>query len=70
MAKRPKVRYLLVTLTCIIYMFVTVSYKHLARGLEIVSVAIPMTSSYSIYLDNNGSEFSIQAASNSSLHLW
>ena len=53
-----------------VYMSVTVSYKHLARGLEIVSVAIPMTSSCSIYLDNNGSEFLIQAASNSLLHLW
>ncbi len=52
-----------------ICMSVTVSYKHLACGLEIISVAIPMTSSCSMHLDN-GSEFSIQAASNSSLHLW
>ena len=35
-----------------VYMSVTVSYGHLARGLEIVSVAIPMASSCSIYLDN------------------
>ena len=34
------------------YMFVTVSYGHLAHGLEIVSVAIPMASSCSIYLYN------------------
>ena len=33
-----------------VYMPVTVSYRHLARGLEIVSVAIPMASSCSIYL--------------------
>ena len=33
-------------------MSVTVSYGHLARGLEIVSVAIPMASSCSIYLYN------------------
>ena len=32
-----------------VYMSVTVSYGHLARGLKIVSVAIPMTSSCSIY---------------------
>ena len=30
-------------------MSITVSYGHLARGLEIVSVAIPMASSCSIY---------------------
>ena len=33
-----------------VYMSVTVTYGHLARGLEIVSVAIPMASSCSIYL--------------------
>ena len=35
-----------------VYMSVTVSYGHLACGLEIVSVAIPMASSCSIYLYN------------------
>ena len=29
-------------LTCTIYMSVTVSYRHLAGGLEIASVALPM----------------------------
>ena len=33
-------------------MSVTVSYGHLTRGLEIVSVSIPMASSCSIYLYN------------------
>ena len=33
-------------------MSITVHYGHLARGLEIVSVAIPMASSFSIYLYN------------------
>ena len=33
-------------------MSVTVSYGHLARGLKIVSVVIPMASSCSIYLYN------------------
>ena len=33
-------------------MSITVSYGHLARGLEIVSIAIPMASSCSIYLYN------------------
>ena len=38
-------------LYCIyVYISVTVSYGHLARGLEIVSVAIPLASSCSIYL--------------------
>ena len=49
-------------------MSITDSYGHLARGLEIVSVAIPMASSFFISL--KCFEFSIQAASNSSLHLW
>ena len=35
-----------------VYMSVTVSYRHLARALEIVSVAIPMASNCSIYLYN------------------
>ena len=35
---------------CILFMSVTVSYGHLARGLKFVSVAIPMASSCSIYL--------------------
>ena len=35
-----------------VYMSITVSYGHLARGLEIVSVAIPMASGCSIYLYN------------------
>ena len=35
-----------------VYIFVTVSYGHLARGLEIISVAMPVTSSCSIYLYN------------------
>ena len=35
-----------------VYMSVTVSYGHLARGLKIVSAAIPMASSYSIYVYN------------------
>ena len=35
-----------------VYMSVTVSNGHLARGLEIVSVAIPMASSCSIHLYN------------------
>ena len=50
-------------------MSVTVSYGHLIRGLNIVSVAIPMASSCSIYL-YNVFELSIQAASNSSLYSW
>ena len=33
-------------------MSVTVSYRHLVRGIEIVSVAIPMARSCSIYLYN------------------
>ena len=36
-----------------VYMPVTVSYGHLARGHEIVSVAIPMTSSCFLYLYND-----------------
>ena len=35
-----------------VYMSVTVSYGHLARGLEVVSVPILMASSFSIYLYN------------------
>ena len=34
------------------YMSITVSYGHLACGIKIVSVAIPMASSSSIYLYN------------------
>ena len=35
-----------------VYMPVTVSYRHLVRGLEIVSVAFPTASSRSIHLYN------------------
>ena len=57
----PEARQLILTpklpSDCIyVYMYIcpslTVSYRHLARDLEIVSVAIPMASSCSIYLYN------------------
>ena len=44
--------YICINICLYVYMSVTVSYGHLARGLEIVSVAIPMASSCSIYLYN------------------
>ena len=44
--------YICIYFSLYVYMSVTVSYGHLTRGLEIVSVAIPMASSCSIYLYN------------------
>ena len=45
-------KHLYICIFLYVYMSVTVSYGHLARGLEIISVAIPMASSCSIYLYN------------------
>ena len=44
--------YICIFFSLYVYMSVTVSYGHLARGLEILSVAIPMASSCSICLYN------------------
>ena len=44
--------YICIYFSIYVYMSVTVSYGHLARALTIVSVAIPMASSCSIYLYN------------------
>ena len=41
-----------VTHRAFVYMYVYVSYRHLTCGLEIISVAIPMASSCTIYLYN------------------
>ena len=52
-----------------VYMSITVSYGHLACGLEIISVAIPMASSCFIYLYNVlNSQFRLLLIS--SLYLW
>ena len=50
MPKSPSVCILCIFFSLYVYMSVTVSYGHLARGLKIVSVAIPMASSCSIYI--------------------
>ena len=56
-------------LSLYVNMSVTVSYGHLARGLEIVSVAIPMASSCSIHFYKVlNSRFRLLP--NSSLQLW
>ena len=44
--------YVCIYFSLYVYMSITVSYGHLACGLKIVSVAIPMTSSCPIYLYN------------------
>ena len=45
--------YICIYFSLYVYMSITVSYGHLACGLKIVSVAIPMASSCSIYLLNS-----------------
>ena len=48
----PKLPSVCIYVCIYVYMPVTVSYRHLTRGLEIVSVAIPIAISCSIYLYN------------------